>query len=226
MISAALKALGDMFSPRFRSVLWKAIGLSILLFVAILIGVEVVLSIMVAFPWPWLETVLAVATGLGLLAAFVFLMAPVTAVFAGLFLDEIAELVEQRDYAGDRPGRPLSNSTGLMIGIQFGLLVLAVNLMVLPLLFLGIGAAIKVCADAYLLGREYFQMVAMRHLPVADAKALRKANAGRVFAAGLIPAGLALVPIVNFLVPLFSTAYFVHIFKKVSAETPANDSLS
>ena len=218
MIFAAIKAVNDVLSPPFRKVLWKALGLSVLLFVAILVTLEVILSVLVAFPWPWLETILAVATGLGLFAAFFFLMAPVTAVFAGLFLDEIAEVVEQRDYPDDLAGKPLANLAALVIGIQFGLLVLLINLAMLPLLFVGIGAALMVIANAYLLGREYFQMIAMRHLPVKQAKALRKQNAGRVFAAGLIPAGLALVPILNLFVPLFSTAYFVHIFKRIAAD--------
>ena len=218
MISAAFSALADVFSPGFRNVLWKAVGLSILLFIVVLVAVEAAISLLVAFPWPWLETILAVATGLGLFAAFFFLMAPVTAIFAGLFLDEIAEMVEKRDYAGDPPGRPLDNGTALITGIQFGLLVLLVNLAVLPTLFFGIGAAIMVVANAYLLGREYFQMIAMRHRPVRDAKRLRKDNASRVFAAGLIPAALATIPILNLLVPLFSTAYFVHIYKQLSAE--------
>jgi len=55
-------------------------------------------------------------------------------------------------------------------------------------------------------------------MPAHEAHALRKFNAARVFAAGLIPAGLALIPVVNLFVPLFATSYFVHIFKKVQAE--------
>ena len=201
-------------------VLWKALGLTILLFVGILIALEVTISILVAFPWPWLETILAVATGLGVFAAFFFLMAPVTAVFAGLFLDEIAELVEKRGYPGDRPGRPLNLQTSIITGVQFGLLVLTVNLLLLPTLFLGIGAVMMVLGNAYLLGREYFTMIAMRHMPVREAKDLRKINAGRVLAAGLIPAGLAVIPVVNLFVPLFATSYFVHFFKRVAADTP------
>ena len=61
-------------------------------------------------------------------------------------------------------------------------------------------------------------MIAMRHLSVQQADELRKQNMGRIFAAGLIPAGLVLIPIVNILVPLFSTSYFVHIFKKIQSE--------
>lgn len=221
MIAAALLALQDALSPQFRRVLWKALGLAILLFIGILIGLEVTISILVAFPWPRLETILAVATGLGVFAAFFFLMAPVTAVFAGLFLDDIAALVEIRDYPSDTPGKPLATATAIWTGVQFGLLVLMVNLLLLPTLFIGIGAVMMVIGNAYLLGREYFSMIAMRHMPARDAKELRKLNSARVFAAGLIPAGLALIPVVNLFVPLFATSYFVHIFKKVQAEPAA-----
>ena len=218
MISAAIRALEDVMSKKFRGVLWKSIGLTVLLFIGILVALEVTLSMLTAIPWPWLETVLAVATGLGVFAAMFFLIAPVTAVFAGLFLDEIAEVVEQRDYPNDPSGNPLTTMTAMFIALQFGLLVLLVNLMLLPTLFFGIGAFLMVVANAYFLGREYFSMIAMRHLPVHQANELRKANMGRIFAAGLIPAGLVLIPVVNILVPLFSTSYFVHIFKKIQSE--------
>ena len=218
MFSAAIKAIEDIFAPRIRTVLWKSIGLTIVLFISILISLEVLISIMTAFPWPWLETVLAIATGLGLFAAFFFLMAPVTAVFAGLFLDEIAEKVELRDYPNQPVGKPISLSAGLMISLQFGLLVLVINLLLLPTLFFGIGVFLMAMVNAYLLGREYFTMVAMRHMPVRDAHAMRKHYMGKVFAAGLIPAGLSMIPILNILVPLFSTAYFVHIVKTIQRE--------
>ena len=104
------------------------------------------------------------------------------------------------------------------MGLQFGLLVLAVNILILPTVFFGIGIAIMLIANAYLLGREYFTMVAMRHMPARQAAQLRKANSGRVWAAGLVPAGLALIPFVSILVPLFSTSYFVHIFKRISMD--------
>jgi len=215
MISAAIRALEDVMSPRFRSVLWKSIGLTVLLFIAILVVLEISLSLLTGIPWPWLETILAIAAGLGVFAALFFLIAPVTAVFAGLFLDEIAELVEVRDYPQDQPGKPLTMTKSMLISLQFGALVLLVNLLLLPILFFGIGALLMAVANAYLLGREYFGMIAMRHMPIRQANELRKANMGRIFAAGLIPAGLVLIPFVNVLVPLFSTSYFVHIFKKV-----------
>jgi CysZ protein len=219
MLEAALRAFHDTFSPALRTVLWKALGLTIILFILVMIAVQIALSLLVGFPWPWLDTVVAVAAGLGLFAGLFFLMAPVMALFAGLFLDDIAELVERRDYPQHRPGTPLPTIRAVLTGVRFGLLVLAVNLALLPTLFLGIGAVAIVLANAYLLGREYFEMVAMRHMPADEARRLRKENAPRVLAAGFIPAFLVVVPFVNIVTPIFSTVYFVHIFKRIRAES-------
>jgi len=219
MISAFFKALGDLLSAEFRSVLLKAIGLTLALFIALLVAVEIILSMLTLVPWPWAETILAVGTGLALAVAFFFLMAPVTAIFAGLFLDDIAQRVEARHYPQDVRGTPLTMARSLVIALQFAAVVLAVNLAILPLVFTGIGAAVLIAANAYLIGREYFEMVAMRHMPVEEARFLRKAYTPRIFAAGIIPALLSLVPLLNLAVPLFATSYFVHIFKQVRASS-------
>jgi CysZ protein len=215
MITAAFKALTDVLSPEFRTVLWKAIGLSLLLFVGLLVAVEAAFWFLTFFPWPWVETIVAIGAGLGLLVLFFFLMAPVTALFAGLYLDDVSAKVENKHYAKDAPGKALPTVKALIVGLQFGLLVLAINILALPLVFTGVGAIILIVINAYLLSREYFEMAAMRHLDKQDAKDLRQENGFQIFIAGLLPAVMALVPIVNLLVPIFATSYFVHIFKRV-----------
>jgi CysZ protein len=219
MITASFKALGDLLSPEFHSVLLKAVGLTLVLFVAVLVAVEVIISMLTLVPWPWAETMLAIGTGLALVVAFFFLMAPVTAIFAGLFLDDVALRVETRHYPRDARGTPLNPARSIAIALQFAAVVLAVNLAILPLVFTGIGAAVLVAANAYLIGREYFEMVAMRHMPVDEARLLRKENTPRIFAAAIVPALLSLVPVLNLAVPLFATSYFVHIFKQVRASS-------
>lgn len=219
MISAFFKALGDLLSTEFRSVLLKAIGLTLALFIALLVAVEIILSMLTLVPWPWAETVLAIGTGLVLVVAFFFLMAPVTAIFAGLFLDDIAQRVEARHYPRDVRGTPLTVTRSLVIALQFAAVVLVVNLAILPLVFTGIGAAVLIAANAYLIGREYFEMVAMRHMSVEEARLLRRAYTPRIFTAGIIPAILSVVPLLNLVVPLFATSYFVHIFKQVRASS-------
>ncbi len=219
MINAAFKAFGDLLSPDFRSVLFKAIGLTIGLFIAVFATVEILISSLTLLPWPWADTLLAAGTGLALFVAFFFLMAPVTAIFAGFFLDDIAGRVERRHYPLDAPGRPLGTAQAVMTALQFAAVVLAVNIAILPAVFFAFGAVVLIIANAYLISREYFEMIAMRHMAVAEARALRKENAPAVFTAGFIPALLSLVPFVNLAVPLFATAYFVHIFKKVAASS-------
>lgn len=216
MINAVLKALNDVTSPEFRGVLWKSIGLTVGLFIAVLIGVETLLSFLTLVPWPWLQTVIALGTGIGLIAAFSFLMAPVTAIFAGLFLDWIASRVEQRHYPQDKKGATLSTFTALIFGIQFALVGFAVNVVVFPLVFFaGFGLLLILASNAYLLSREYFEMAATRFMSPSAASALRKKHFVKIYLAGVIPAGLAMVPVVNLVVPLFATSFFVHIFKAV-----------
>ena len=219
MLKSAFRAFGDLFSPEFRSVLVKALGLTIALFIAVLIITEVLIASFTHFSWPWADRLVEVGTGLALIVAFFFLMSPVTAAFAGLFLDQIAEKVEERHYPWDPRGTPLPVGRAILISIQFFVVVLLVNLAVLPMVFFGIGAFVLVAANAYLIGREYFEMVAMRHMPVEEARILRRENSPTIFIAALLPAFMSLVPFVNLAVPLFSTSYFTHLFKSVQASS-------
>lgn len=219
MLKSAFRAFGDLLSPEFRSVLSKALGLTIAMFIAVLVIAEVAIASFTHFSWPWADRLVEIGTGLALLVAFFFLMSPVTAAFAGLFLDQIAEKVEERHYPWDPRGTPLPAGKAVLMPIQFFIVVLLVNLAVLPTVFFGFGALVLVAANAYLIGREYFEMVAMRHMPVEEARMLRRENSPAVFFAALLPALMSVVPFVNLVVPLFSTAYFTHLFKSVQASS-------
>lgn len=216
MFSAAIRSLSNIFSKPFRRIFWKSLGLTILLFIFVFVVLEAFILFLASFPWPWLETVTAVGTGLSLFVSFFYLMGPVTALFAGLYLDKIAEIVEINDYPEDPLGKELDTISSIITGVQFGLIVLLVNLILLPTLLFGFGALLMVVSNAYLLGREYFELVAMRHLKVQEAKAMRRSHSGRIFVAGLLPACINLIPIVNIFVPIFATAYFAHIFKAMT----------
>jgi len=215
MLKSAVRAFGDLFSPEFRSVLYKALALTVALFIAVLLIAELLIASLTHFSWPWADRLVELGTGLALLVAFFFLMSPVTAAFAGLFLDQIAEKVEERHYPGDPRGMPLPVGKAILMSIQFFIVVLVVNLAVLPMVLFGFGVFVLVAANAYLIGREYFDMVAMRYMPLEEAMILRRENSIMVFVAALLPAFISLVPLVNLAVPLFSTAYFTHLFKSV-----------
>jgi CysZ protein len=215
MIEAAFKALGDVTSPEFRAILIKAIALALGLFIAIFVGVQALFYFLTFFQTPWLETLAAIGASLGLIVAFFFLMTPVTSVFAGLYLDQVAEKVELKHYPKDKPGTPLKTVQAVWLALQFAAVVLVANIFALPLVFTGVGIFVLIFINAYLLSREYFELAAMRHMSVDEAKELRKKHASDILIAGFLPAFLALIPFVNLTVPLFSTSYFVHLFKKL-----------
>lgn len=216
MISAALLAINQIFTPPFRKVFWRALGITILLLILIWFGFEGLLGLFVDLPYPWLDTVIAIIAGLGLFVGLIFLVGPITSLVAGIFLDEIAAVVEQTHYPADAPGRELPIVQSLVLSAKFFLLVILVNLTALLLLLVpGINIVAFLGANGYLLGREYFQLAAMRHMSVEEAMALREENRVQVFLAGLVIAGFVAIPLLNLLTPLFATAFMVHVFKRL-----------
>lgn len=219
MIHAATLALRDILSPPFRGVLRKSLGLTLALLVALWLALEWLLTSWVATAWPWLDTAFNILTGIGLVVGLGFLVAPVAALFAGFFADDIAEAVERMHYPTDAPGRPLPIGRSLATSLKFLGIVLLVNALALPLvLFLGFGVLVFLLANAYLLGREYFELVALRHYDEDTVQQLRARHSGRIFAAGLLVAAFLAIPIVNLLGPLFATAFMVHLEKRIAAD--------
>jgi CysZ protein len=219
MLTAAFKAFRQLFSRGFRWVLLKSLALTIALFVLVWLGVQELFQAFAVFSYEWLNTTISIIAGLGVLAGMVFLIGPVSALFAGLFLDQIASQVEARHYPGDPPGREPPLPRSAWIAVKFTAVLVVVNLFVLFIALIpGINVLAFLAGNGYLLGREYFEMVAMRHLPARDVRRLREAYAGRVFAGGLLIAAIAVIPFVNLLVPLFATAFMVHVYKSTERD--------
>lgn len=221
MLADARDAFREVFSPPFRGVLWKSLGLTFALLIGFFVAVQAALGFFVDLSMPWLETVIGIVAGFGLLIGMGFLIAPVTSLFAGLFLDDIAEVVEATSFPQDPPGRALPLDAALWMALKFAGVVILVNILVLFLLLLpGINIAAFFIANGYLLGREYFEFAARRFRPGEETRRLRKAHGGTVFLAGLIVAGVLAVPILNLVTPLFATAFMVRLHKRLSGSAP------
>ena len=232
MLDAALKALTQMFSPPLRRVLWKAVGLALLLIVIIGIGMQRVLAHLADSGANWAEQtagmaphtawaalawVLSIMAGLGILTGALLLMPAVTAFVGSFFVDEVAELVEREYYPAEPAGRALPVFRALIEGVKIALLAIVVYLFSLPfVLFAGFGFVILFLANAYLLGREYFELAAMRFRPPHEAKAMRKSNAAYIFLAGMVIALFVSIPLLNLATPIFAMAFMVHIHKNMA----------
>ncbi|MCF6320838.1 MAG: sulfate transporter family protein [Rhizobiaceae bacterium] len=217
LLQNARLALSQLFSKPFRKVLWSSIGYTILLLIAAWFLLEAAIStLLLPFlgPWPWVATAMIWLMGTGMFIGAGFLIAPVSAIFAGIFLVDIARQVEAQHYSDDPPGRELPLSAALWLAIKFTILVVIANLVALMLVLLpGINFIIFFFLNGYLLGREYFQFAAMRFLTEEDAKALRAANEGNIFLGGLIIAGFMTIPLLNLATPVFAAAFMVHVYK-------------
>jgi CysZ protein len=234
MLEDAGKALTQMLSPEFRRVLLKSIGLALILIIVISIGLYQGLAWLAAHGAAWgegqvqavpqglwnlLAWILSIMAGLGILTGAVFLMPAVTAFVGSFFVDEIADVVERVYYPAAMPGRPLPFWRAIWEGLLTALLSIVVYLCALPfVLFAGIGLFILFLANAYLLGREYFELAAMRFRMPVEAKALRRARRGQVFVAGLFIALFVMIPVLNLATPLFAMAFMVHVHKRLSGE--------
>jgi CysZ protein len=232
MLAAAAQALSQMFSPPFRTVLLKSIGLALLLTIIMAILLQRLLTWLAGLggdvaentfgpgahePFALLSFVLTIAAGIGIIAGSVLLMPAVTALTASFFVDDIALEVERSSYPDEPVGRALPLIRATIEGVRTALLAVLIYLAsLLLLLFFGFGALIFFLGTAYILGREYFELAAMRYRSVAEAKALRRLHGGTVFVAGLFIAAFVSIPIVNLATPLFGMAFMVHMHKRLS----------
>jgi CysZ protein len=213
MLAAAGQAFHDLFTPPFRAVLWKCVGLTLGLLALLVIGIISAFGYFAALPG-WIETTIQWLGGLALVVGSIFLIPPVTSLIAGLYLDDIAAVVEKEHFPHDPPGRELPALQAIGLAVKFFIVVLLVNIVALFLLLVpGVNLIAFYLGNGYLLGREYFELAAMRHLAPAEARRLRKANRLTVFLCGLVIAGLASVPILNLVTPLFAAGFMVRVYK-------------
>ena len=236
MLDAAVKALSQILSPPMRSILWRSIGLALVLVVVLAIGLQRLLSWLATSGEGWAEAMLgpgfqtpldvlswivSIAAGLGVVFGAVFLMPAITSLVASVFVDEVAYHVELEHYPAERPGTALPLGIAMTEGVKTAALTILVYLIALPFVFFaGAGFIAFFIATAWLLGREYFELAAMRFRSPAEAKAMRRDNAATIFTAGLIIAAFVSIPIVNLATPLFGMAFMVHMHKRLSGPRP------
>ncbi len=222
---AVLAAIGQIGDPRFRMVLLKGLGITIGIFVAIYLlfiqGVGWVLGDGVTLPWfgevSWVDDAISWGAIPLMLLLSVFLMVPVASAVTGLFLDDVAQAVEDRHY----PGLPRANEVGLMDNIRdslgfLGVLVLAnIVALVLYLMLAPLAPFIFWGLNGFLLGREYFTLAAIRRVGRDGAARLRRRHLPTIWIAGVLMAVPLTIPLLNLLVPILGAATFTHLFHRL-----------
>ncbi len=219
MIRPILLALHNLASRSFLWIILQAIIFS--LACAGLIG-WVGFSFLDTIPqydWTWVTTVLTYIAGTGIFIGALLIVFPIAALFIGVFLEKVADIVEDQDYPGHPEARGLSLQDSLLVALKFFSVIVVLNLLLLPFYFVpGLNVVLALLVNGYLVSREYFELVALRHRSRGEVKALRRTYRGQIFAFGLIIALALTIPLVNLIAPLFGVALMVHVYKELDQD--------
>lgn len=215
MISAVVKALSQLSDPPIRRVITLTLLLALL-----------AIALLLALAW-WLVGWLSGLHGwwgdaaqFGGVLATVFIawftFPALAATIASLFSDDVIDAVEARHFPSRPRGKPVPLLASILDGLKLAALSLLINLVALPFLFVPpLYAAISWGLGGYLLGREYFEMVAFRRLSRQEAHDLLRRHRGRFTLAGILIAIVLTIPILNLIAPVIATAFMVHLAESV-----------
>ena len=224
MISSFSKAISQISDPAFRRVVLLGIAGSMAVFAAswfILGWVLDNLDLPALSLWAWeydLDRIKDVFGGIAVLAMTWLLFPAVVTLIVGFFLEDIAGAVDRRHYPALGGPRHQGILEILRITVKFALIAVVFNILALPVLlalfFSPFYPLVFYALNGYLLGREYFELVAHRRMDPAAGKELRRARSGSVFIAGVIVAFLLTVPVVNLIAPVIGAAAMVHLVER------------
>ncbi|MDA8829412.1 EI24 domain-containing protein [Planktomarina temperata] len=227
ILSDFLKSVAQFDDPKFRRVLWRGMGLTIALLIAACLLVNFGINQLLSSAWAanligdqsWLGALINIGGVLFTIALSIWLMVPVTSAIIALFLDEVAQAVEARHY----PHLPKQTATKLqdqiLVGIRFfGILLLAnIGALILSMILPLLAPFVFWATNGYLMGREYFQMAAMRRMPRAQAQELFQRHQGSIWTAGILMAIPMSIPLVGLFIPILGAATFTHQFERLRA---------
>jgi CysZ protein len=229
LLSDLTKALAQLADPRIQRVVWLSVGLALGVLLLLGIALWVGIAQLHPVPWHWLEALIEVGSGLGIAVLLWFLFPAAVSATIGMFLEPVAAAVEARHYPA--LGRARSQPLGEAVagGLKFALVAILVNLAALPIyLLLGFSVVLSPLnlfvfygVNGYLLGREYFETVALRRLDAEQAGELRRRERWRVFLGGVLITLLLTVPLLNLIAPVIATTFMVHRFESMLRAVPA-----
>ncbi len=221
-----LKALGQLGDPRFRAVLLKGVGLPLprssrsrCSSSGESAGSSATAS---RSRWigtvGWIDNVASWAMVPLMLVLSVFLMVPVASAITSVFLDDVAQAVEDRHYPRLGTASPVPLAVALQDTLGFFGLLIGANIaaLVIYLFFVPFAPFIFWALNGFLLGREYFTLAAMRRVGRPEARRLWRRHLPTIWIAGVLMALPLSVPLLNLLVPVIGAATFTHLFHRLS----------
>jgi CysZ protein len=218
LISSVFLAMRSVFAPGMVRVFILSMLLTLVVLVIFVAGAGVVFTALASLVqdhslaafMPWLGTL-----GAGVLSWFLF--PGIMPLIINFFDEDIANIIEKRDYPHTPALQPNPFCPELLSNVRFSLMLVTVNILVLPLYLLpGLNLILFYWLNGYFLGREFFGMASRRHLPRAQSEALRKRHSRSITLGGIALTVLATIPVVNLLAPFWGVAVMVHYYHRIA----------
>jgi CysZ protein len=215
MLTAFCRAVRALAMPSMWRVVALSLALAVLTFGALWLAVAGVLYDATFFEWRPLNWLINLLGGLAVLALTWLLFPAVVTLIMSFFLERVAAAVEACHYPGRGPPRRQPIGEFFVVMLRLTSLALVLNVLALPIYLLipGINLFLFLSLNGYLFGRGYFEVVSLRRLDAAAARAVRTRFGLRIFISGVVIAGLFTLPLVNLVAPVIATAFMVHLFE-------------
>ena len=225
MIRAFTMAFYQIGNKSLRRVIWMALIGSIALFVFLWLVVGFVLFKIAIFAFDgflgFFNTIFEWVINLFGASAVVviswLLFPSVVSLIVSFFLEDVVRIVEGDHYPhlSEPPSQDMRKL--IVITAKFSVLASALNILVLPvyaILFFIAGPFnlfVYYALNGYLIGREFFELVAHRRADPDQVQQLRKAFPGQVYLAGVVIVFMMTIPVVNLIASVIAPIAMVHL---------------
>lgn len=223
MLRAFALAIEDATRPAQRRALLLSVLLALSLLALAWIGLTALLAGERVVGISWLDGAIAALGSVAALALAWMLFPALTLLVLGFFLDGILAAVERQHYPALGPPRRVGFGAALASALRILALTLVLNLLVLPLYLVpAINFLVYYGLNGYLVGREYFELVALRRMEGAAARGMWRRHRGTLILAGMIVVFLLSLPLINLVAPVVAAAFMLHLveaLRRGTAET-------
>lgn len=214
MFAALSLACGDAFAPGQRRALLLSIGLSLALLVGLWLGATALVAGIAVSAIGWINDAVRILGSLAALFIAWTLFPAMMLLVLGFFLDSVVTSVERAHYPELGPARPIGIGEIVISGLRLAILALVINLLALPLYFVpAVGLVLYYLLNGYLVGRQYFELVALRRVDRRAMLALWHEYRARLILAGAIVAFLLSLPVIDLAAPVIGAAFMLHLFE-------------
>lgn len=216
MLNSIIKTLNQISTAPFRRVLFLSVSISLLTTLLLWAFITKIIFNTNMTSITWLEWFLDILGGGAVFILLVLLLPTLVGLIASIMLESICRSVELVYYPHLPKAQGQNLYTGVLVGLKFTGTMIVLNIIFLPLMVIPpVYIFASWVLNSYLLSREFFELVAYRRLDKVNVSRMYKKFRFTLIGYGLVIAFISIIPVINFIVPLFGTAVMLHAFQRI-----------